>query len=928
MIVTAGAGSGKTRVLVERYLRLLEENPRWRVSDIVAVTFTEKAAREMVSRIRREIRSRISQSEKSAAREAWRAHRAALDSARIGTIHSLCASILRAHPAEAGLDPAFEVMEEIETAGLIKQAIEETIDEAARESNEEYFSASLHPNLIEMFAYLSMHEAQSALTALIAQGERAHHAVKRLENKSPDEIRAFWQQSLDYLRTEAARSIIESSQWMTDAQTVSRLSASDASDKREQCRAQVAALLDRISSTSSSARLLLEIASSIDLRGGSKRKWPSEEAFDAVKQSLARMREQVRGERFLVLELNEADKAAAEVTARLALGYERARKRYSDLKRQHARVDFNDLEEMTEAMLDAHPEVRERYANSEKGLIRALMIDEFQDTSPIQKRILWMIAPRSNELFIIGDSKQSIYKFRGADVTVFQDTRDELKSSGGHEVPMDTCFRAHNRLVSFVNYLFPSIFTCESRYDTAYEAMSANREAAHSHTAVEIHVITQNKESENRLSAAELRQAEAAFIARRIRQIVESDEAGVSEKESGARKADYGDFALLFQASTSFDIYEQALADARVPYVTIAGRGFYDRQEITDITNLLAFLVSSNDSLRLAAALRSPMFALSDETLLRLSIGAVRRSLWKALLDESVKHSAEESEPVKFARAALKRLKAIAGRMSPAEVIIEALRETGYLATLAALPHGERRTANVEKFIEQARALPSMALAEMVERTADLKFREAREGEATIEEAGAVRLMTIHKSKGLEFPIVWIADTTYTGGRDRSLVVAHAEHGLAVNLTSDHIETDDEALRAASFEMMKRIEQRMDRAEKKRLLYVAATRARDHLIVSGAPGRAKTAADHWLGRILSALGIDENEPASSVDYSGGQAVIGWHDADELMAASRARRFDDSQASEAPGKNTDRARASETNGERFPLIRSIKASGVD
>ena len=142
MIVTAGAGSGKTRVLVERFLRLLEENPAWRVSDIVAVTFTEKAAREMVSRIRREIRSRIQQSHRPQEREAWRVHRNALDSARIGTIHSLCASILRAHPAEAGLDPAFEVMEEIEAASLLEQAVAEALDEAARESNSGIFARS------------------------------------------------------------------------------------------------------------------------------------------------------------------------------------------------------------------------------------------------------------------------------------------------------------------------------------------------------------------------------------------------------------------------------------------------------------------------------------------------------------------------------------------------------------------------------------------------------------------------------------------------------------------------------------------------------------------------------------------------------------------------------------------------------------------
>jgi len=352
VIVTAGAGSGKTRVLVERFLRLLEENPAWRVSDIVAVTFTEKAAREMVSRIRREIRSRIQQSNRPEEREAWRVHRNALDSARIGTIHSLCASILRAHPAEAGLDPAFEVMEEIEAASLVEQAVAETLDEAARESSNESLRPSAQSlKLIEIFAYLSPHEVQNALTSLIAQGERARRAIAHLENKDPDEVIRFWQARLDHLRSDAARTVIESDSWTTDAKTVTRNGASLDSDKIEVIREQVAALLARISQIANASsdtevdggairRALLEIESSIVLRGGSKKNWDSEEIFNAVKASLSRMRDRVRAERILALELNEADRAAAQVTARLARLYERARARFTRLKRARANVEI------------------------------------------------------------------------------------------------------------------------------------------------------------------------------------------------------------------------------------------------------------------------------------------------------------------------------------------------------------------------------------------------------------------------------------------------------------------------------------------------------------------------------------------------------------------------------------------------------------
>jgi ATP-dependent helicase/nuclease subunit A len=957
VIVSAGAGSGKTRVLVERFLRLLEENPSWKVSDIVAVTFTEKAAREMVSRIRREIRSRIEQAESAEARERWRAHRNALDSSRIGTIHSLCAAILRAYPAEAGIDPAFSVLEEIEADMLLEQAIEEMLDAVAREasraslsSDSQNESGAMVPqpssfdtrlptpgprplSVIEIFTYLSAHEVKTALTSFVRQGASAAEAMTHLDGKAPIEILAHWQRAFDRARDDAAYAIIESEAWREDARIIKRL-AGDSSDRREQLRTQVAALLDQINVTmldqsvgdisgQEIARLLIEIKSCINLTGGSKKKWPTEADFLAVKEALARIRDRIRDATLLALELNEADRVAAEVAARLADLYRRTRQRFAALKRGRSVLDFNDLEELTERMLEAHETVCKRYHDAERGLIRALMVDEFQDTAPIQTRILRKIAPRSGEFFIIGDAKQSIYRFRGADVTVFHAMRDELTAGGGRDVPMSACFRTHERLIAFVNHLFPAVFTRESRYDTPYEAMTAHRQPATDGAAVELHIITQSKDAV-KLKAGELREREAALVARRIREIVEQPAIFVCGKDDEVRPAQYGDFALLFQASTSFDIFEQALADANVPYVTIAGRGFYDRQEITDLTNLLAFLVSPNDNLRLAAALRSPMFALSDETLLRLRTPPARRTLWRALCDETISHAEAEREAVQAARDVLTRLRERVGRVSAAGLIIEALRATGYPATLMALPHGERRVANVEKFIEQARALASMTLTELVERIGQMQFREAREGEATIEETGAVRLMTVHKSKGLEFPIVWLVDTTYKSKSSRDMVAAHVDYGVAVRIGADHLDTDDDKLKAASFVMLQQIEQQMDRAEKKRLLYVAATRARDHLIISGAPGTGNVKGDHWLGRILASLAIDEASRPTTLDYSGGDAAIHWHDADAMSLTYPAAVPATSSSSQPataghPHDGEQHSSNEQSDDKRFPLI---------
>lgn len=912
VIVSAGAGSGKTRVLVERFLLLLEENPDWRIADIVAVTFTEKAAREMVSRIRREIRSRIESSASVEDRRRWRERRNALDSARIGTIHSLCASILRAHPAEAALDPAFEVIEEVEAAALLEQAIKEAINESARAARQDADSE------IEVFAHLTSREVQDALRPLVAQGERTTAAISHIEGLEVEEIIRFQTENLGRARLQAAVSLTERDRWKRDAATIRRVRALDPTDLRELCRAAVDTLLARLDEQQSEALpgALAEIAYAINLRGGSKKKWASEEDFQSVKEALAGMREMIRSERLLTLEMNDSDRVAARVIFSLARLYLRVRDHFARLKQQRAALDFNDLEEITDRLLASHPEICAKYTDYEKGLIRALMIDEFQDTSPVQKRILWAIAPRSAEMFIIGDAKQSIYRFRGADVTVFHDARREFASLRGREVGMTDCFRSHPRLVDFINHLFPSIFTQETIYDTPYEAMSASRLSAHENPAVEIHIIFQDKDTQERMSAEELRQAEATLVARRISEIIAGDEVLICDIDSNTRRVEYGDIALLFQASTNFDIYEEALIEAAIPYVTIAGRGFYDRQEITDISNLLAYLANPADSLRLAAALRSPMFAISDETLLSLRLS---KPLWESLADETVYLCEGQSEAVAFARETILKLRGYVGRVSAGEIILRALGETGYLATLMALPHGERRVANMEKFIEQARGLPMMSLSEFVARINDLRFREAREGEAAIEEAGAVRLMTVHKSKGLEFPVVWIVDATRGGGRDRDLVALHAEHGLAVNVKAEGRLADDDPPRPAFFEMIKRMEEQMEEAEKKRLLYVAATRARDHLIISGATGKSKLIGNHWFGRIASALGLEDDDMRSEINYQSGSIAVYRHDAESMIGSSAVTR------SQQIGERIHLSSKTETDSasDAFPLIGPIR-----
>jgi ATP-dependent exoDNAse (exonuclease V) beta subunit len=210
-----------------------------------------------------------------------------------------------------------------------------------------------------------------------------------------------------------------------------------------------------------------------------------------------------------------------------------------------------------------------------------------------------------------------------------------------------------------------------------------------------------------------------------------------------------------------------------------------------------------------------------------------------------------------------------------------------------------------------------MTLSELVERIDDLKFREAREGEAAIEEAGAVRLMTVHKSKGLEFPVVWIVDATYGGGHSRDIVALHADYGVAVNVKAEGSPAEDDPPAPAFFEMIKRIEEQMDEAEKKRLLYVAATRARDHLIISGATGKSRLLGNHWLGRIASALGLEENDLRNEIGYESGSIAVFRHDAESVMESFAIIASQQTKSAQSNSKTE-----ADFSGNYFPLIGSI------
>jgi ATP-dependent helicase/nuclease subunit A len=865
LAVTAGAGSGKTHVLVERYLRLLTEGVQHAIStetvepassDILAITFTDKAAREMRERVRDTIEKRARAADTDHERAAWEEYRAQIEAARIGTIHAFCAALLRAQPVESGLDPQVAVLDEVEQGLLLAESIDATLRHTAQQAS---VAASQDSAFALLHKHFSLDELRTVLTEMVRGGGEVRAVVQELPD-TPDALLAFWREQWAAAQAAALHELLHAPSWRSACDILQRLApTAPAADNIGKQVCEIAESLAQIGADKTAASMPdFSPVSKINLRGGSKKGWQAPDDKDDAKNALRTLREvyQTQAELLERVPDDDLEHSAAQVTLALCSLYRHALAEYTQRKERQNALDFDDLEWRTCTLLESHAGVRARW----QAEFQAILVDEFQDTNHVQRDIIdaltGFVAPQQNrtpELFVVGDAKQSIYRFRGADVSVFQDVAEHIARQGGQTVSLDISFRTHPLLLAWINRVAQAVLHREpdlaQPYEIQFERLEAHRKHPTFGRCVELHII---EDAENADAA---RTEEARILAERIKALQKGEEGKVvyDRNQECWRSPGYGDIAILCQASTVFGYYEAALREAGIPYLTTAGRGYYGRKEIQDLIHLLRVLNDTADELALVGVLRSPLFALDDDAIFGLRF-ANRQSLWTALMQ-----SGEPSEPanptqppqptpLEFARETLRDLHARRGHLSVVELLREALAATGYLATISGLPDGAQRRANVEKLLNAARQVGSTGLQAFSAYLEDLLKAEPREGEAPLEAEGSVRLMTIHKSKGLEFPIVVLPDLGRGTPPMRDTWLARRSYGLALRLRDNQGETQQ----LIAYQLALREEKRMERAERERLLYVALTRARDYLLLSGPA--ANKSNESWLSRLVAALG--------------------------------------------------------------------------
>lgn len=822
VVVTAGAGSGKTRTLAARFITLLGEIQRPRA--LAAITFTEKAAREMRNRIRSEITAWRDGPCPSDARPLWTDLEAEIDTARIGTIHGLCAAILRAHPAEAAIDPRFEMLDEGDVARLRADVADRTAQWAGDQ-------AEFGP----LFAAFGADGLPALLVELIQDRLDAEVILARADAATAWQAIA-WRKLQAFAEGFEVRGAAGELRELSDT---GRLLA-DAGDK---LTPQVLALLghwDRFEAARAGGALWSALSAVFAVRresggGAGGKASRAKSAVRAIKDGYdGAINPWLGGAGKADPQPDpRADVAVAELVPLLARVFEHAGTAYRAEKDVRQVLDFDDLEQKAVLLL-RNPGIRARWQSQ----IEALLVDEFQDTNSRQREIVEALAGthdgRRGRVFIVGDAKQSIYRFRGADVSVFTRMSADITGRGGLAFALDRTYRAHTSLVAGINDLAAAALDGVAPGPTRipFAALQPGRRTEARAAAPHIRFVAGLGET-----SGEGRAAAAAALAQEL----------IALTRQGMR---WDEMALLFRASTGFPVYEAAFEAAGVPFVTVAGRGFYDRPEIRDLTNVLAAIADPWDDLALTGALRSPMFGLSDAALYALrwpTAGGAPVSPWAALHNDLAALTPDDAGLARRAVAILTRLQAAVDRVSVADLLKRLLDETHYLAALAGVPGGARLRRNLEKLLADAHVSGATQLTGFLEGLEDLRDVGAREGEAPSDAGGAVRLLTVHKAKGLEFPVVVLADAGHNRRHVGGPLLLSPELGPV--LAPPRVEARTLAYRLAMQDATAQ-----EQAEEARLLYVAATRAQELLIVSG--HMAKRGGDTWLKTLSAAAGVD------------------------------------------------------------------------
>lgn len=895
ILVSAAAGSGKTAVLVARILSMItDEKKPVDIDRLLVLTFTNAAAAEMRERIREALELRAEEEPDNAhlQRQLVLVH-----NAKITTIHSFCLNVLRNHFQTVGIDPSFRVADEGEILLLEQEAVSEIVEEAYAEKSEEFLAfleaaatgkddRIIGDMILQLYHFAlgqpwpdewleecrGMYAAGAARPAWLRYIEEdTAQMLADVKEQLQEALRIAEEPDGPYMYAPMLQSDIELVENIEDAGTIGETKDADMRSGSYESYAQAFrnmgsyAVLSRKKddSVSPEKRELVK-----EIRGEAK------DALASIRQKYYYDKIEVLQEEFL---------ATGVYVRALTRLVEAFMKRMAEKKAEKNMLDFGDLEHLALNILVERKEGRivpTAAALEYAETFEEIMTDEYQDSNLVQELVLNSVAGKGKgepNRFMVGDVKQSIYRFRLARPELFMEKYKTYQGSDKDSCRIDLHrnFRSRAEVLEGVNEIFRQIMT-EKLGGIVYD------EDAALYPGAQFEEVPQEMPVENttelwllETDTQSKQKNEAILVGRRIREL--AGHMPVWDKEQGCyRMAKYSDMVILLRTVSGWaETFNEVLGDMGIPCFTGSQKGYFSTTEIRTVLSYLQILDNPIQDIPLAAVLRSAIGKLTDEELAQMRTASEKRHFYDCVQE----HRVNGTDPVlreKLERffATFERLRAKSGHTPIHLLLWEILDVTGYGEYAAALPGGSQRKANLDMLVEKAIAYEATSyrgLYHFVRYIEQLKKYEVDYGEANVglEADDTVRIMSIHKSKGLEFPIVFVCGMgkQFNESDSRSKVVAHPEFGIGCDFV-------DTQLRTRQATLLKKVIQRKtiveNLGEELRVLYVAMTRAKEKLIMTGGVSDLENSMGKWN----SAAGM-RGDTLSYSWLSGASTYLDW-----------------------------------------------------
>lgn len=865
--LTANAGSGKTSVLIERYLKIaLEKNID--LSKIVAITFTDKAAAELYSKISLRIEEKIQESQpEDAAR--FLLLRRQLYSAKISTIHSFCKDVIKEFAVEADVDTDFIVADQT----LNDELIATSFDEFKREFHSPDFPSQEKNDirtLVRIFG--SWANLQSVINKMIEERRKVLRLQNEIYSRSFSLIESFFNtkylQDLNLILAPFLGDFIEGISEINSGNTIPLKRG------KEPKVPKITSMLSQLRIASQNGncldvlRLMKDLLNEIltqkgEIRSDYKKEFEAGKEFTESDSILLSSYQDTINKIHSSSDDLSSHNYLAAVGLHLMTLFDRVFHKYETKKKTKGLLDFEDLLLKAEKVVsDDH--VRETL----KERFNYIMIDEYQDTNEIQYNIFLPLVNylKDNNFFVVGDEKQSIYMFRDAELEVFRKTRENIQretdNRGARE--LEESFRMSPSLALFTNHLFSNLMDnpIPEFNRVAYSNIVCARSDNEPGT-IEI-ILADNMQKElNNPQVSEIR-----MIAKRLKQLKHSTDS-----------LNYRDIALLCRKRKIFPVIEKVFTDENIPYSILGGEGFYQRQTVYDIYNYLSFLVNKDD-VPLVGLLRSPFFNLSDSSILEISLTeppdppSSPVSLWKRLV-----HSADQSKTFdKIVKILSENIK-LAETYDIPSLIRKIIEEGDFLSVIAARKNGNVEVQNLEKLIKDAEVFVSNGYRLLYDYTEFLRDAiETKTDEGLVspgDDSDTVKILTIHMAKGMQYKAVFVINMDevpqQTVTKAKSVAIAK-NTGLLMkiphsgNYSKDYVSPP--ILRTYDY-----IQKEKEIAESVRLFYVAVTRAENFLFLSGVISDKPFKKNSFFSFLCNGLNMPLIQPKIAVSGKLKKALV-------------------------------------------------------